>query len=415
MSFKKKVIYNLFIQAIGPGLSFLSIFLIARFLGPATQGKFANFKSIVDLTTTIGVFGFPQSFVYLINKLKVPPKDLAILSIIYSVLFTVLAFFIIWIFIYFNYIEIGWLNSKTINILVLSVICGVLVLHGVWRGVYLGYNSGPKFALLSILPAVFLFVSIAIFLFRSTFSPFEIYLYSTFPVFIFIWLMMSPILLQKAPQQTNKLPWNELWRHGFHAFLQALAMIVQPIVAYWLIKRYIGTEKDIGFFSLGLFLVQGFAVPIGMISPLLFERWTKNEDNSLLRKLHKLTPKLLLLDVLLGLLLSAAIYFLIPILFSKKYVDAIFLSQVLLFTVPLMFHIKVLLPAIHAGGFPQLNTHSGILRIVSFAIIAMIFILCSHITLITLAIAWSLAEVVASAYTFYCLRVINKELDTNFT
>lgn len=411
MSFKKKVFYNIIIQAIGPGLAFLIVFLLAKFFGPNVQGSFAKFKAFVDFIVGIGTFGFPQSFVYLINKLNVPPRRLALLSLTYSFISILLTLGIITTFIYFDYIDINAFNNSKVNVLILSVICCVLILQQLWRGVYLGYNSGLGFAFLSILPPVFLFFAVIISVYRLSFTPFNAYFIASVPIFIIIWLVMLPILKQKNLNPGVALPWMELWRHGTHAFLQSLVVILQPIIAYWLIKRYIGQDREIGFFNVGLFFIQGFIVPIGMVSPLLFERWTKSTNISgLLQKFQKLTPKLLVADIILGLFLSGSIYIIIPILFSRQYLASILLSQILLFTVPLMLHGRVILPAIHAGGYPNLNTHSGFIRIITFFLIAFGFIHFNNLNLVKLAVSWSVAEVIASLYTLICLRNITKSL-----
>lgn len=410
MSFKRKVAYNLIIQAVGPGLAFFTIFLLARFYGPSVQGSFAKFKAFVDLIITIGTFGFPQGFVYLINRLKVSPRLLAIRSVIYSAGYILLALVLIDVFIFIGYIDKGFLNENLIYTLLLSVVCSILVLQQMWRGVYLVYDAGQKFALFSILPAAFLFFAVLICVFSSSFSPINAYLLSAAPVLVIATIMILPVIKQNDSAYVTVIPWRELWRHGIHASLQSLAVILQPIIAYWLIKKYIGGEQNIGFFNIGLFFIQGFVVPIGMVSPLLFEKWTKSEDISeILKKFKSFTGKLLIADAILGLCLAGAVAIIIPLLFSKQYQSSILLSQILLFTVPLMFHGRIVLPAIHANGFPNLNTHSGFIRVVSFLTVALIFILFSKLDLVKLAISWSIAEIFASAYTLICLHVIIKD------
>src|SRR2546422_6916333 len=91
MSFRRAVAANLGVQSLGPACSFLTVFMIARLGGPAQQGEFAQLKAWADFMFAIGCFGFPQGFVYTINKLGASPSALARWSRVYSVAFTPLA------------------------------------------------------------------------------------------------------------------------------------------------------------------------------------------------------------------------------------------------------------------------------------------------------------------------------------
>src|SRR4051794_13646483 len=91
MSFRKAVAANLIVQSLGPACSFVTVFVIARLGGPAAQGEFAQMKAWSDFMFSFGCFGFPQGFIYTINKLGASASVLARWSRFYSLAFAPLA------------------------------------------------------------------------------------------------------------------------------------------------------------------------------------------------------------------------------------------------------------------------------------------------------------------------------------
>jgi len=413
MEIKKALLPNIMVQSFGPALSFLSVFLLAKYFGPEIQGKFANFKSLVDLITVIGVYGFPQSFVYLMNKLEVSPKKLAFLSLYYVLGFVFFAFILLSFSVRLGYIDKSLFDNYYFEIFLLTIVCSILVLHGLWRGVYLGYDQGKMFAFFTIIPAIGIFILISFCIYKNHFSALDIYSYSAIPILIIICILMYPIKKADYSHKITRIPWHSLFNHGTHAFSQSLILSIQPIIAYWIIKSFIGGNKEIGFFNLGLFLVQGLAVPISMIAPLLFARWTKSNNYLIILKFNKLRGKLILLDVVFGFVLAFAIQFIINLFFSEEYKSAILLSQVLLFTVPLMLHRTIISPAIHAFGYPSINTVACGIRIIAFLLSVVLLFALTGKSLFNLALSWSIGEIFAALYAFFNLYKLSKIANQN--
>jgi len=402
MSFRKNLSYNLVVQAIGPVLSFLSLFLIARYGGAAIQGRFASISSWINLAIVIGVFGFPQSFVYLINKLSISSKVLTSFSFHYSLIF--LSSFVIISYSLFklNIVSDIVISSST-QIIYLSISITILVFHGLLRGIYLTYNQSILFASFSILPAAFLFIFILAGLILGNYNFHLIFLFSSVLVLLGVLILLKPIFNGFEKPSQNQIPWKALFNHGTNTFFQALFLALQPVIAYWFINKYIGSESEIGYFNLGLFLVQGFLVPIGMVSPLLFEHWTKNQDQNFILRYTNIP--IFLFEILLGGIISIAIYYLIPFIFGSGYIPSIQIAQILLIITPLIFHIRILIPAIHSKGYPHYNTYSGFFRLIIFICLSFLWVTNLDQKLVGLAVCWSISELFGA---FLTIRLFNK-------
>lgn len=404
MSLRKKLSYNLIIQSVGPILSFLTTFLIARFGGVEIQGKFASIVAWINLVVVIGTFGFPQSFIYLINKFNISRASLFRFSYKYTLIIS--SFFLPILYILFKLNIYGnSIISNFTELITIIIPISILIFHSLIRGIYLTYNQNILFASISILPASTLFVSIIFGILLNCYNFSIIYLISAIPVLIFSIYIFKPVLLNNSSSYNAKIPYKPLINHGTNAFLQALFLTLQPIVAYWYINNYIGSNTEIGIFNLGLFLIQGFLVPISMVAPLLFEHWTKNTDHVFLNRFTNF--KVVVFEVIIGIALSIMIGYVIPLLFGEDYNNSIIVSQVLFCFTPIIFHSRIILPAIHSLGYPNLNTISGLIRIFAFISLFLIISLFKN-SLLGLACAWSLSELLSSIFTISCFKYLIK-------
>jgi O-antigen/teichoic acid export membrane protein len=201
-------------------------------------------------------------------------------------------------------------------------------------------------------------------------------------------------------------PWRPILSNGGHSFIQSILQTAQPMIAYALVKAYGGTNREVGFLNVGLFLVQGMSVPITMVAPLLFARWTSTSDHSLLERLYALTFRSLAAGAGLGLLLALGGRIGVPLLFGKEYVAAVVSTEVMLLTLPLVCHVRVISPALHARGHPSVNTVAGIVRITSFVVGTIVLARVTGKPLLATGAAWAIAEVVAAAWTLVSLRLL---------
>ena len=408
MSLKKKLSYNLIIQAIGPLLSFFTIFLIAKIGGAEIQGRYASITAWINLVVVIGTFGFPQSFIYLINKLNISPKVLFHLSYYYSLGFIILLVPIVLILFNQNLLDTIVISNSG-QIIILSVPITILTFHGLLRGIYLTHNQSILFGTFSILPACLLFVFILIGILLNNYNFQLIYLFSSIPVLLIALVLIKSVLKNLEKYTLKNFPWAALFNHGTNSFLQALFFALQPIIAYWFINKYIGSILEIGYFNLGLFLVQGFLVPISMVAPLLFEHWTKNEDQNVIAKFTNL--KIFVIELLIGGTIAFLLNYLIPIVFGSEYIPSVRIAQILLFITPVVFHIRILMPAIHSKGYPIFNTYSGLARLMLFSCLSYLWMLTINQELVGLAFCWTISELFGAFITIVFFNISNKKVN----
>lgn len=406
MSFRRAVAWNVLVQAVGPASAFLTVLVIARLGGASDQGRYAEYKAWVDLLVALGCFGFPQGFVYVINKVGASAPALARWSRLYALAFVPLAGFATVAGIHFGWVS-GSSGLRGDSVVLLTLAAGLLVLHGLWRGVYLTHDAGVSFAVFTILPALSLMLVVTVAL-ASGWHSFEwMIMAATLPAIAVATGMMRPLLRRSSVMgEFRSQPWRPLLSNGLHSFVQAMLMALQPVIAYRMVRMLGGEADDVGFLNVGLLLVQGLSVPISMVAPLLFARWTASGDAGLMERLHGLTTRALLVGAGAGLLLAGIASALVPALFGPAYAAAVRPTQLLLLIVPLVCHARVIAPALHARGRPGINTAAAVLRILALWVGAAGLGLAMFNRVTAIAVAWVVAEAIAAAVTLVALGMV---------
>jgi len=385
------------VQAIGPLCAFASVFAVARLGGASAQGQFAQVKAWVDLLVVLGSFGFPQSIVYVVNRLGASARGLAWIALAYALAFAPLA----WAFTLAGAAH-GWTGgiAGPEAALVPALAGTLLVLHGLWRGVYLTQRQGLGFALFTIAPAVALLAAVAV---RAGQGPYAPLLLAAAVVPAAVGAAMTALALRAAPASVAAMPWRALFSNGSHVFAQAMLMALQPLVAYGLIRAAGGGDAQVGLFNAGVFLVQGLVVPIGLVSPLLFARWTASQDAGLPARLHAQGRRWLGFGALAGLAAAAASFVAVPLVFGAGYRAACGAVAAMMLTLPLAAYARLLAPALHAHGWPAVNTVAAGVRLASLATIAWVLARTPLGALLATAAGWACSEALALAWTLRAL------------
>lgn len=152
----KKIVSSVGIQMISLLSSLLLVWMIIRFYGASVQGQFVLIKSWIDLVVVSVSFGLPQSFIYAINKLNVSWEDLRQRTFIYIPIIWILGY--VATYVWFEYFQSQKFLS-ILNYILIAVTIGNLT-GFLLRSLYLTKNDGNKFALVSIMPNLSLFVLI---------------------------------------------------------------------------------------------------------------------------------------------------------------------------------------------------------------------------------------------------------------
>ena len=404
MSFKKKLWFNLVIHSLGSLSSFLSLCIILYIYGVEKQGIYANLMALISFIGVLGVFGFPQGYIYLINKLNISAKRLCL----FSVYFSFAIFILLLIILYFNYyFNLNWIDGELVsnsNFILFSIATVSLILHGLLRGIYLTINQGVGFAFYSILPAITILGCVGFGIIFEYSNLQELVLISAVLVLFFSVYIVIKINKLNDDFSIYKIPFKELFNHGTHSFLQALFYSAQPLFAFWAIKHYNGGYQDVGYFNIGLFVLQGFLVPVTMLSPYLFEYFTKNSSTNILKIISK--NKFYFYDLILAIFLYFSVGVIDSFFFDSEYVIPIKLIQIILFSLPFNIHYRIFLPYIHAKGFPKYNTLFCIVRLLLFVLLSFLFIYFKFNVLVSLAICWSFSEIIVFLWIIISIKKI---------
>jgi len=399
LSFRRAVLENLLIQSLGPVSAFATVMIVARYGGPAQQGEYAQFKAWIDLLASVGSLGLPQGLIYVVNVLGAPARRLARWCAGFA-----LAGFPVAIVASVIAARTGLLPSPSIGTSILVAASGVIVvLHSLWRGLYLTREAGARFALFTILPSIAVLFGAGLAV-RGWMSLESAVLLALGPVLAISAMAMHQALATDAAS-TDALHLKALLSNGAHAFVQGTMMSLQPIAAYAFVRHGGGSQREVGFLNVGLFLVQGLSVPVSMIAPLLFVRWTGRTGRRPMPLLASRTPQLLILDAAIGLAAAVAAAFAVPRLFGPEYGPAIVPVQLVMLTLPLVIHVRVVAPALHAQGYPAVNTTAGLVRLVTFAGLALVLRPLVDAPEMAVALGWSSAEVLAAGWTLRALHV----------
>ena len=400
VSFGRNVIANVAVQWLGPASAFLTVFVVARLGGPTAQGEYAQLRAWIDLLVAVGSLGLPQGIIYVINVLGASPGRLEQWSRRWALGVLPIAF-------------LASLGAARAGLLTdpgaaaAAMVAGtaaILVLHSLWRGIYLTRFSGARFALFTILPAVAALAGVAWAMRAGEPRLERALLLASLPVVAISFLAMRAIP-GPTPAEPAALPWRPLFVNGIHALAQSLLMTAQPLAAYAFVRHAGGSPREVGFLNAGLFLVQGLTVPVSMIAPLLFVRWTASADPEFVSSLRRATPRLLALGAAGGVALAAVVGVVVRVVFGASYAPAIPAAQAVMLTLPLVVHLRVVAPAMHARGHPEVNTSGGFLRLGTFVLAALV-LQRSLPPELAAAVAWSIAEVLASAWILRALYVL---------
>ena len=391
---------SVLIQALGPLCAFATVFVVARLGGAAAQGHFAQTKAWIDLLVVLGCFGFPQGIVYAINRLGASAHWLAWYGVAYSLVFVPVAWAVTLVGATYGWAGSG-LDDGQLGMFVPALAGALLVLHSMLRGVYLSRWQGASFALFSILPATTLLVVVLGTRGQGSYAE-QMLVSAGVSALIGAWLLIAQ--LRRLPPQPPATPWRALFSNSIQSFAQSVLMSVQPLLAYSLVREIGSTDVQIGYLNAGIFLAQGLIVPIGLVTPQLFARWTSRHDADLLRRLQNHTAIWLAWSVLASVTLAALAYWATPLIFGAGYQTAASAVSLMVMTVPQAIHGRLLAPALHAQGQPGINTIGAAVRLAGLAMVGWLLKQSGVKALDAVALGWSVGELFSLAWTLWLLR-----------
>lgn len=377
---------SILIQSFGTLASFLTVWIITNKFGISSQGQFAITKSWVDLVIVIGCFGFPQSFIYVINKHNTSKHLLKLFSLKYAS-FLALPIGIATYF-FFKKSNLS-ITLDIVGISFLTLAIALLILHSLLRGIYLTENSPYTFSLISALPALILLFTILINLVTKE------TLYLNFSYFISGLLSCIFVLSYlKTINDGDDIPWKITLSNGNNVFLQSLAITFLPICTYWLMEQNKITLDAIGGFNISVYFYQAFALPLNMIAPIFFNKWSQRSMSKTSSNEVSMLLKTSLPIFILTIIVAYFIPNIIRIAFGTNLEFIYRSAQILLLAATPFFIGKVLSAYLSALGYFSVLTKMYLFKTILCIVIMLALSLLNLFSLINIAISWVISDIV---------------------
>lgn len=395
------------LQALGTAATLGLTIGLARYAGPEIQAIFVKYRYWTDLCISLTLFGLPQAYVYAINKKHISTGALSILSGAYAASAFIPIMFAAWLSLRtavltpIPNVQIWITASATAGAV------SMLIYQRLERSVQLSQGGYITFSMITALPSLSL---------AGTY----ILIYGSFSEFRYdiLYLIAAAISLAlsfflrrgediprvrsrvRSATQEIRSSIGVLFTHSTHSVLQAALLTAQPAISALLIERFGGHLQDISFFNIATLAVVLCNLLFQYMTPLLFNRWSMGETAVDLRR-----PLMgaAIISLLFGIAAAATLPLLPDMLvmgLGPEYRQAgAALQIVALASAPVVFT-RVLSPAIHATGRPDLNSISGAARLVVVLVAQVGLMLAGASPLLAAAFAWLIGEWLAAAVVF---------------
>ncbi len=400
-SIKGAIFISLVVQGAGSFVPLLTVVALARIAGPDIQGVFSTSKTWSDLVCSFIIFGFPQAFVYLINKRLSTQSHLLNVSILYATASAFIVVPIAAISIKSGYNILPderniWIYSFLLTGGIWSIVVNKLV-----RAIYLTIDDGFVFSIITSAPAFFLLATMVAAVEHGGFDYDIAFFVSGILTCLATGIWMKRIIADdpKYEFKVSSIPKRALTEQSVHAFLQSISVTLQPVLTIYLIRAHGGNIIDIAFFSTSTIVLVSVNVLFGLISPILFNRWSKNIDLSVFYTILKFDYILSFSFLFIGLLSTILYQYIVPFVFGENYGASVPAFVIISFAMAPVAFTRVIYPAVHAAGRPQDNTASCAIRLSSSIALQLILSLGGMPPLISAVWAWVLAEWLAAIYS----------------
>lgn len=396
------IVTSLVVQGLGSLSPILTILVLARLAGPQTQGEFSTFKTWADLVSSLFVFGFPQAFVYVLNKGMASRAHLLNLSLLYGALSAVVVVPLAAYSVVSGYNHLPDGRGLLLYSGMLALGMSALVVNRLVRSIYLTLDDGFMFSLVTSAPAFFLLLTIAA---ASLFTPFQYDL--AFLIAGALTLLATAVWIQRIIAATTdysfrlpRLPRRVLAVQSGQVFLQSVSFTLQPVVTIYLITAFGGRVTDVAFFTSATIVISAVNVFFGIISPVLFNRWSTDLDAALLANIQKLSDWLAVGFLVIGVIALPLYGILVPLVFGSDYLAAVPAFQLASLALAPVAFTRTVTSVIHAAGRPGVNTISCALRLAASVAAQVALVRFGAMPPLLAAVAaWAIAEWVAAAYS----------------
>jgi O-antigen/teichoic acid export membrane protein len=397
MSLRKILGISVAIQIVGSLATLLATIFITRTYGPKGQGYLTYFRSTVDLAVSIGIFGLPQAFVYMINTGQLKVSWALKFSGYYSILFTIIFTCSGTILYMLGIAQLNGFDGFAVGCAVLAS-TGLLA-HNLYRAIVLVTSSTRTFNLITILPALFLLVYYLIF--RQ--AKYEV-LTSAHVVAALLSVIAVMTLFAKDEWSSTSIQRNDTilksaFHYSFWSFVPHICLALASFGTYTLLRQGANSDAAVGQFSVAVLLLSIAVLPLNMIIPILFNAWSDRDSENLRRssfmKLAHLGTFLSIIGFLLGLIFLGPITMLI---FGQDLMPSVTATKVMLVGIFALYQNRLSSALLLSLGKPVSVAVGAMIRV----IVIMILLLQGFSESIAeTAIAWIVGEFASVAYLLF--------------
>lgn len=403
---RKAILTSLIIQGIGSLAPLVTVIALARVAGPHAQGTFSAFKTWMDLVSSLVIFGFPQAFVYLINKSVCTRTQLLNATIFYVTAGTLIVAPVAALSLALGYTVLPAGQSVVFYSVVVALGMGPVILNRLVRGIYLTIDDGFLFSLVTSAPTFFLMVTV---LAAGLWDPFRYdlaFLAAGFLTLVATWPWLKRIIGYSPGYRLRleRIPFGPLAEQSLQTFLQSVAFALQPVIAIYILQRQGSALTAVAFFTAATIILVAVNILFGLVAPILFNRWSAAMDDALLRRISRYSLMLAGVFGLLGTVSVPVLPFIVPMVFGADYGPAAWAFQAMAIAIAPVAFTRSVYPAVHAAGQPSVNTASCIVRLASGGVAQICMALSGFSPLVAAVGGWVIAEWAAALYSFWALR-----------
>ncbi|KZL51435.1 hypothetical protein A2T98_02350 [Nodularia spumigena CENA596] len=415
MSFKKEILTTLCIQVIGVGGAALSKILVSRLYGPQGQGYYSYILSLILLWSSIGQFGFPQSLLYLLNEIKINCDWTKSFIIYYSFLlyFISLAIFIVvkifFIIFYSYYSEIQFIDSLNLNLnefFLVSLSSIFLIFTSLSRIINLSEKKIVKYNLVTISNNV-LFILFLIFIPFKDYTQIKVIIFISYAISAMIGFIFIEIRYNNIANIFSKQFNSEFFKtikntffYSLWSFFPSVAINLNTTITYWQLINGSENSSFAGYFSTSLLLLSFALLPLNLISPILFNHWSKNnhELEVILISFKKISRYGIFLFAFLTITLIILSSLIIPIIFGKSFQPSVLPTQIILLGIYPNYRIRLYHSFFLSIGYPRKVAIAELLRTI---LLLALMSFDQFKNPLSASVIWSLTSIICCGQLYY--------------